>query len=367
MDSSELHYISYDPEEVWNEMTETYIEEGGEPLYPGDEKEILLRSVQAIATSIMARVDNALRMATLTYARGEYLKEYGLKRNCVYIDAVAATAPVTMTFAAGGTARVIEAGTELTSDGSLLYALERDIEITGTEQIIETTIVCQTAGTIGNGLRAGSQMQFLEGQDGFVSCIVGAQASGGVDAEDEEVYRERIRNYGLSSVTTGPANVYEQKARAVSSQIVDARAIQDAPGDVGVYLIIAEDGDWGSLQPSVEQALNPDDVRPLTDRVTVKLAGSIPYVLNVKVYYSQYAGIGDAVTAAVEEYQTWQDQRIGRDWDPQRLMALLYQAGCDRVEWLSGSGLNGGSTVAYTEVDDNKRLSGTINLTVVNT
>lgn len=367
MDTSELHYITYDPKEVWNLMTETYIEEGGEPLYPGDEKEILLRSVQAILTSFAARVDNAHRMATLTYARGKYLKEYGLKQKCVYIDAVAARAQVTMTFAAGGTARVIEAGTELTADGSLLWALENDIEITGTEQAIETTIVCQTAGTIGNGLRAGSQMQFLEGQDGFVSCIVGSQASGGVDAEDEEVYRERIRNYGLASVTTGPANVYEQKARAVSSQIVDARAIRDAAGEVGVYLIIADGADWNSLQPSVEQALNPDNVRPLTDYVRVKQAGSIPYVLNVEVYYSQYAGIGDAVTDAVEEYQKWQDQRIGRDWDPNRLMAMLYQAGCDRVNWLSGSGINGGSSVIYTQGEENKRLSGTITLRVVNT
>ena len=48
MDNTELHYLTYDPEAIWDEMHDAYIEAGGEALYPGDEKEMLLRSVQAV-------------------------------------------------------------------------------------------------------------------------------------------------------------------------------------------------------------------------------------------------------------------------------------------------------------------------------
>lgn len=367
MDSTELHYVDYDAEQTWDEMLRTYIEAGGDILYPGDEKEMLLRAALAIATAIMAKVDSALRMDTLTYATGEYLKEYGKKRNCVYIDAIAATAPVTMTFQATGYAHTIAAGTELTADGAVIYETSEDLAITGTAQEINTTVKCQTAGVVGNGLRAGAQLQFVEGVDGFVSAITTADASGGVDAEDEEAYRERIRNYGLVSVTTGPKTLYESQTLAVSSQIIDAKAINDGGGEVGIYVILAEGADEDAITASVEQALSPDTKRPLTDHVTVHVSSEAAYTLNVKVWYSQYAGIADDVTNAITEYQAWQDQKIGRAFNPDKLIAMLYQAGCERVQFLEGSGMGDEPEAAtYTEIDPEKHCAGEITLTVVN-
>ena len=86
MNDNELHYIDVDSEELWDEMVNTYAEEGGDLLYPGDEKEVLLRGVQAIGINILMKVDNALRMDTLTYAVRDYLKEYGMKRYCEYME-----------------------------------------------------------------------------------------------------------------------------------------------------------------------------------------------------------------------------------------------------------------------------------------
>ena len=42
---TELHYLTYSPDDIWQEMQQTYIENGGDILYPGDEKEMLLRGV----------------------------------------------------------------------------------------------------------------------------------------------------------------------------------------------------------------------------------------------------------------------------------------------------------------------------------
>jgi len=46
MDNTEIHYLTYDPEEIFQEMNLAYIQAGGDILYPGDEKEMLLRGVQ---------------------------------------------------------------------------------------------------------------------------------------------------------------------------------------------------------------------------------------------------------------------------------------------------------------------------------
>jgi phage-related baseplate assembly protein len=367
MNDGETHYIDFDPEALWDRMHRAYIQAGGDILYPGDEKEILLRAVQAIAVALMADVDSALRMDTLTYAIGEYLKLYGEKRNCFYQEAVAATAPVKITFGATGYAQALEAGTLLTADGTLLWELTESIEITGTAQETDTTVRCATPGAVGNGLYTGVELQFIQPVDGLISAVVTADASGGVDAEDEEAYRERIRRNGLASVTTGPSMLYESQALAVSTQILDAKALNDGGGEVGIYLILESGADQQAIFAAVEQALSPTDKRPLSDHVTVYAATEAAYTLNVKAWYDSSLAIGSGITDAVNQYQAWQDNKIGRAFNPDRLLAMLYQLGCERVKFLDGSGMSGAEEPEYTEIAPRAHCKGTITITVVNT
>lgn len=363
----ELHYVDADSDEIWEEMTAAYSAAGGDILYPGDEKEILLRAVQMIAITILAKVDNALKMDTLTYATRDYLKEYGLKRNCVYMEAQAAEAPVTLTMAQTGYARTIPAGTLLTADGAVLWETEEEIALSGDAETIDAVIRCRTAGVTGNGLTSGTDMQFMEGLEGLVSCVTTANASGGVNAEDEEEYRERIRNYGLATVTTGPSGAYESIARAVSSQILDAKALNDGAAEVGVYLILEDGATAADILAAVEAALNPTDTRPLTDHVTVYQATGKPYTLNVKVWYGSNVSLEKPVADVIAEYKAWQDQTVGRAFNPDKLVAMLYQDGCERVQFISGSsGIDGGN-VEYTDIPARARCVGTITPTIVNT
>ena len=364
MDNAELHYLTYDSEEMWQEMNRAYIEAGGDILYPGDEKEMLLRGVQSIIAQAFAGVDNALRMATLRYAQREYLVLYGEGRNCAYNDATTATATVEITFKATGNTETISAGEALTVDGQTLYKLTEDIVDTGIEQAISAEVICSKAGAVGNGLLAGTQMQFVKTHDGVLSVYCTESASGGQDSEEYEAYRERIRKYGLTSVTTGPDQQYEAKAMAVSSEILDANAISPSAGTVTVYLLLANDaGSSAAIIQAVTEALSPQDVRPLTDHVTVALADAIPYTLNVQCYAPTGTDITEAVTEAKSEYQKWQDQAIGQPFNPDKLMAMLYQAGCTRVIWAEGSSFDGGS-IEYTTIEPTQYCSGSISLAV---
>ncbi len=364
MDNTELHYVTYDPDEIWNEMMTAYVQAGGDIIYPGDEKEMLLRSVLADIVQVFAGVDNGLRMQTLRYAVGDYLDLVGELRFCERIRAQAAIATVTITTNATGQSDTLEAGTAMTADGEVFYLLVEDMAISGYAQTITVEVVADRTGSVGNGLTAGTQMQMRSPHPAINSIIVATDAVGGQDKEDDEAYRERIRENGLASVSTGPARQYEAAAKAVSSVIVDAKALNLGAGSVGVYLILSTSTGSAALIQAVEDALSAEDVRPLTDTVSVYQATDVEYTLNVKYLCDNSSATTQAVADAVAAYQEWQDGTIGLAFNPDRLMAALYQAGCTRVIWDTGSTFDGGD-VEYTEIEANERCKGTITLSAM--
>lgn len=364
---NEVHYLTYDPEELWIAMIVAYVEAGGDVLYPGDEKEILLRGVQAILVQSFAGVDNALRMDTLRYALRDYLNLYGEKRNCYRIEATAATATIEIQFRATGEGKTIEKDTALVAeDGEMMYLLLEDVVQTGYAQTVTAQVICSRTGSVGNGLLAGMQMQFLAPQDAVVSVYCTESAAGGQDEEDDETYRERIERYGLTNITTGPEVQYESAAMDVTSEILDANAINGGGGVVNVYLLLASDNGADAIIDAVKAKLNAQETRPLTDSVNVERAKALPYTLNVQYSTSTGSSADKAIAAAVDEYKAWQDETIGRAFNPDRLMASLYQAGAVRVIWGDGSNFNGGN-VEYTEISDDSHCSGTISLAVIGT
>lgn len=364
MDNTELHYVTYDPEAIWDEMQQTYIEAGGDLLYPGDEKEMLLRSVQADIVQVLAGVDNGLRMATLRYAAGEYLDLIGENRWCTRIAASKATARVSITTLATGTTGTLPAGTSMTADGEMYYLTTEDIALTGYAQTITTTIEADRTGSAGNGLLSGFQMSLAVPNPSIAQIVVAEDASGGNEAEEDEAYRDRIRNHGLTAVTTGTKAQYRSVAMSVSSAITDAAAIKESAGNVTVYLIIDTEDESEEIAIMRAVASAMEENRPLTDYGVVSMATDVPYTLNVQYQSDGSTSTIAAITEATEAYQDEQDNEIGRAFNPDKLMAAIYQAGATRVIWGSGSSFNGGS-VEYTTIEPNERCKGTITLTAI--
>lgn len=100
---------------------------------------------------------------------------------------------------------------------------------------------------------------------------------------------------------------------------------------------------------TVAGILSADNVRPLTDYVTVQAPETVEYDIDV-TYYTQEGGalsdevISENVAAAVQKFKTWQAERMGRDVNPSYLIQLLMEAGVKRVEVRSP---------AFTTVADN--------------
>lgn len=355
---TDLHYVTYDPEALYQQMQQTYYTENGSVLYPGDEKEMLLRSVQAVLVQAFAGVDHALRMATLRYAVGGYLDLIGEKRGCFRLEEQAAEAEAEVSFRDSGKAKTIPAGTILTADGEHLYLLEEDLLQTGYSGKKQIKIRAEKAGTAGNGLIKGAQMQMLIPQDGITGISCTSSAAGGQDREPDETYRERIRTFGLANCTTGPRAMYEAAAKNVSSEILDVFAYNQGAGKVGISVLTGKNAETDTILEAVEKALNDQTVRPMTDQVTVLQSPAVPYQL--KVIYSSTDDIQGAVANAVQSYQQWQDEGIGRPFNPDRLMAAIYQAGASRVQWGEESTFQDSTDISYHEIPPEDHCSGTI-------
>lgn len=168
----------------------------------------------------------------------------------------------------------------------------------------------------------------------------------------------------MQSSTTGPASQYEAVALSASSELIDVRAVNGGAGVVDVNLLLADGADTYNVIAAVKDALNDDTVRPLTDTVNVRLASTVEY--SIVVAYSIASPLkavegARALRATADEYLAWQDNAIGRAFDPFRLIGMLYQAGASRVEFKPESRFNGGA-LQYIEIDAYTHTSGSVAL-----
>ena len=364
---TDLHYLSYDPAQVWEKMMDAYHKEGGGPLFYGDEKEIVLRAAHVALLSAFAAHDYAARMRTLSAAEGAYLDAIGNTRGAERIKATKAKAELDVVLRGMGTV-VLQKGTVFTYDGLVFYATLRDVMAgtNGEDVTVRVSVECTENGEVGNRLLVNQTLQPVKGSKAIVSAIAITSATGGREAEEDAPYRERIRSAESVASTTGTRNAYRMRAMAVSVDILDARALCPEPGIVDIWLRLKENAtepEKAVLITKVIAALNADDARPLTDRVNVKPAERVEYLLAVKYTLPQEDAGGTylKMEAAANVYREWQEKTLGISFDPYRLQALLYEAGAERAE-ISAESYVGAGAAVYTQMNPNQYLSGNVKL-----
>lgn len=380
---AEIHYLSYDPDAMWNEMMSIYAAAGGDVLFPGDEKYILLRSVQQMLIAAYAAHDNAARMRTQRYAVGDYLDLIGEGMRLPRVEAKAAQTTLAVTIKAASTTVSVAAGTQYTCNGMLVFETSEEAARTcaaGEEVTLSIPAVCTTEGIAGNGVAAGTLLQAMGNEAHVLRVELLSDSAGGSERETDEEYRERMEESSYIDTTTGPASQYRAQALAVSSEIMDARAVADseysedgvgteyglAKGQVMVSLLFdeaMEESDRADLIGEVKSALSAQEARPLTDVVLVQEAERVPFSLTVHFAVDE-ARTGALVSrtqviAAAEEYAAWQCAQLGRAFDPYRLISMLYSAGCSRVEIDEASTVNGGAVV-YTSIKPTQAMQGSV-------
>lgn len=155
--------------------------------------------------------------------------------------------------------------------------------------------------------------------------------------EKDDPFRERIQLAFEGLTTAGPRNSYILHARNASGLVTDATAESPSPCCVTVTVLSSEgEGAAGpDLLASVATALDDEDVRPLTDFVTVQSAQIIHYRIDAILHMNGAGPEADAsLVEAKKRLAAWINprKRLGVEVARSAVDAQLHVAGVSRVE-----------------------------------
>lgn len=153
--------------------------------------------------------------------------------------------------------------------------------------------------------------------------------------ESDADLRRRVQLSFEGFSVAGPTGAYIFHALGADPDVLDASVASPTPGDV-VVTILSRQGDGApaaALLTTVDTTLSADDIRPLTDNVTVSGATIINYTVDATL--TLYPGPDAAVVeaAAEAELQKYIDaqHRLGRDVTRSGIFAALHQPGVQNV------------------------------------
>lgn len=153
--------------------------------------------------------------------------------------------------------------------------------------------------------------------------------------ESDADLRARTQLAPQSFSVAGPEGAYVSHARNADGRVLDASAVSPAPCEV-LVTVLARDGD-GTAAPAlidaVAAALQADDVRPLTDKVTVRGAEILRYQVRARLVF--FAGPDRAVALAqanraMKQY-TDSMHRLGMEVTLDGIYAAARAAGVQKV------------------------------------
>ena len=440
MDKDELNFIETSAAEIWDEVLEELENGVAEPLYPGDERRIFGEALTQVIVAVYSAVNDACRQKMLQYARDDVLDAIGETRDVERLDPTYATTTLRFSVETANPSNlVIPAGVRASNDFEHYFATDATAVLPAGSLYVDVPATATEGGSDYNGIAPNEICRIIDvSQVPLIDAVANlTETDGGGDIEDDDNYRERIREAENKLSTAGPAKAYKYWALSANSLVSDVVVISEKetltetltvyggrifrggdtllPGTLKVYKTggtqAVEGADYtkeytndlltitlagtlasqstvdieierdmrgrvkivpicaGGELPSedvladVLAVCSSDDVKPLTDLVTVEAPSVETYDIEL-TYYTTSANESAVVSAvegsggAIDSYVYWQDSALDQDINPSELMKLILNAGATRVEITSP---------VYTELGETTvaKFSGTATVTHV--
>ncbi|ECD9326503.1 baseplate assembly protein [Salmonella enterica subsp. houtenae] len=163
------------------------------------------------------------------------------------------------------------------------------------------------------------------------------------ELEDDAAFRERIQLSWAQLNTAGARNAYRFHAKSADTDVLDADAYgpetHNRPGYVDVY-VLSRTGDGTAGQPlldKVNSTLNADEIRPLTDYVTVKSATIANYAVTAELEIPEGPDASTVLNNAIDVLRSYTtlSHRIKTVIPLSAIYASLQQSGVVRVKLIS--------------------------------
>lgn len=157
--------------------------------------------------------------------------------------------------------------------------------------------------------------------------------------EEDDAFRERIQLSWSQLNTAGARNAYRFHARSADENVLDADAYgpeeHGRAGEVDVYVLSREGNGTASeaLLDAVSARLNADEIRPLTDFVTVKSAIINDYTVTAELEIPDGPDAGEVLENAKNTLLSYTRlaNRINGMVPLSAIYAALQQTGVARV------------------------------------
>ncbi len=363
-------FLEFEPDKIHDKMLDIYEEQGGEPMYMGDEKDIIIRTVLETLVQSAFAYETAAKNQTLRYASGKYLDLIGEKRGVIRLSGEPARVKARLTIL-GNSSTHIAPGVVFRStlsnasqDVYFTTVESIDVYISGESTTYELMLFCVQDGPIGNGEVKGTVLYPIH-QGNVIKAELLGESYGGTYGEDDEEYRERIRNSAIESTVTGTKIGYERKAKASEGSIIDANAVRLENASIKVYILCEEHANTSAVLKTVKEALSEND-RPLSDIVDVELAKAVDYTLTVQYKLPELNSneVNEKIVKETDNFKKAMESEIGISFDVYKLISALYVAGAVQVStnWQSSTKPMG--DVQRVALTDSEYWKGKIQLTL---
>lgn len=339
-DTTPYIFVNADPETMVETLTTKYEDITQRTVHPASPEKLFIQWVAAAMVLLAEQINFAGNQNIPSKAVGTGLDNLA---EIFFMQERPQAKPATVTLQftiseAQSTSILVPVGTRVTTaDQKIVFDTDENVYVPAGETTVTVTATCETAGTAGNGYVPGQLNTAVDLFDYYSGVTNITMTDGGSDtATDDEFYDLLL--LGQDAYTSaGARGAYEYYAKLVSTEIRDVVVNSPVPCVVHIYAVM-DDGSLASseIKAAILAACNDEDIRPLTDQVSVEDAEEVSYDIRLTYYMSRdstesAATIQANVEEAVQNYIAWQNARIGRDINPSKLNQMIIAAGAKRT------------------------------------
>lgn len=361
-------FVDSDPITILNEIVDDFQNLTGRTISESQPEHAICRCLAYHKSLTLNRVNAAGASMLVDYSTYPVLDYLAASYDIIRLEATPAVCNLHFVLVTGHLQVTIPAGTRVIStDGNVTFETIEDTTIeVGTDEV-DITAQCQTTGDEGNDYGVGA-ISVLQDIYAYISEVANTNiTSGGADEETDEQLRSRVKLATSKFSVAGSTNAYIFWAKSASPLIVDVAvstfsdfmpittydawvtgttySIGDVvtssgafficvktltstvdpvldsenwltTGQVDIYALLS-DGELPSsaLNTVIEETLNAENIRPLTDNVVVKTAVDAEYELEIDIVKKSSASssLQTNIESLVNTYIIQKRQLLGQD------------------------------------------------------
>jgi phage-related baseplate assembly protein len=337
-------FIDRSPELIEAQSLATFEAALGKALLPAQPERLLVNAIvyREILTRIAAQ--QVAEQCLVNYATADRLEQLGALFGVSRLPA--APARVTLEFTRTGStvaSLLIPEGTRaaIAASGSLWFATLADATIPAGQTSITAEAEAIASGSQFNGYVAGEISQLVDLLPNVTITVANTTTSaGGLEAEDDERLRQRIKLAPNVFSTAGSEGSYIYHALSADPSIIDVAVVSPTPIRVNVYPLVSTGLPSTELLNKVAAAISGDRVRPLTDDARVEIPETISYAIQANVTLLSTAdtqALDNQLQAAGEAFAQAKRQKLGLDIVRSQIIAALSLDGVYKVDLIEPS------------------------------